>query len=208
MQTEPVPNTYAMGWLTDNIDGIPVTGHAGGTIGYQSHIWFSPEEDIGVVVLANVLNAIDSSFSNMETSTTTHIASNVTRLMMGHSLHDYGVTMQQKYWIVNGVVVLFSAWVLFSFVKVLNCYRDISDPLYKMNNNKFVFREILIILLHIFLPISVLLMTVMDKLPIWRLLSIYQPDIILWIKIMAILVFLKGIAKTGLLMKSTKKFRF
>jgi len=31
--------------------------------------------------------------------------------------------------------------------------------------------------------------------PIWHLLSHYQPDIILWIKVMAIVVFLKGIAK-------------
>ena len=107
MQTEPVPDTYAMGWITDNISGISVIGHAGGTIGYQSHIWFSPEADIGVVVLANVLNAIDSSFSDMETSTTTHIASNVTRLMMGRDLLDYGVNMQQKYWIINGLAVLY-----------------------------------------------------------------------------------------------------
>jgi len=42
MQTEPVPDTYAIGWITDNISGMPVIGHAGGTIGYQSHIWFFP----------------------------------------------------------------------------------------------------------------------------------------------------------------------
>jgi len=201
MQNEPVPDTYAMGWITDNISGIPVIGHAGGTIGYQSHMWFSPDADIGVVVLANVLNAIDSSFSNMETSTTTHIASNVTRLMMDHDLLDYGVNMQQKYWIINGVVVLFSAWVIFSFVNVLNRYRYVSGSLYRLNNRTAIFHEVLTICLYIILPISVLLLTVTNKLQIWHLLSLYQPDLILWIKVIAIVVFLKGIAKTGLLVK-------
>ncbi|WP_170848286.1 serine hydrolase domain-containing protein [Lentibacillus halodurans] len=200
MQTEPVPQTYAMGWLSDKVSGIPVIGHAGGTIGYQSHIWFSPEAGIGVVVLANVLNAMDSSFFDMETSTTTHIASGVISQMMNRTLPAQGLSMQQKYWIVNGLVVLLSAWFLFSLVRVLKRYRRLS-ALHSTNSKGLVWRAVLIIVLHLFWPSTVLLLTVTDILPIWHVLSLYQPDIILWVKFMAIAVFLKGIAEIGLLLK-------
>lgn len=92
MQTDPVPGTYAMGWISDKVSGIPVIGHSGGSAGYQSHIWFSPQYKLGVVVLANSLGAIDMAVSNTEIITTTHLASSVMSMIANRPSHQYGMS--------------------------------------------------------------------------------------------------------------------
>lgn len=194
MQKEPVPDTYAMGWFSDNIGGIPVFGHSGGSVGYQSHIWFSPEHKLGVVVLANTLGAIDTAFPNTEIVTTTHLASGVMSLIVNSKLPDQSLNINQKYWIINGMIVLLSIWFLYSVIQISTRYKRLG----KNDNIKLstsIWRLILVIVLHFIWPVAVFVMTVTNVAPIWHVLTSYQPDLILWMKIMAIVVFLKGVVE-------------
>ncbi|WP_163528067.1 serine hydrolase domain-containing protein [Halobacillus ihumii] len=200
MQTEPVPDTYAMGWLSDKVRDIPVIGHAGGSVGYQSHIWFTPEQRLGVVVMGNVLSAIDASLPNMEFSTASHIASDIISLISNRPLPDQGLSINQKYWIVNGVVLLLSVWLVFALVRVAKRYRRSFQ--YNMSGLFGpLWRAALIFLLHFIWPSAVFLMTITEVVPVWHVLTIYQPDLIIWLKIVAIVVFLKGFTEIGLLFR-------
>ncbi len=194
MRKEPVPNTYAMGWISDNISGIPVFGHSGGSVGYQSHIWFSPKHKLGVVVLANTLGAVDTAFPNTKIVTTTHLASGVMSLIANSKLPDQSLNITRKYWMINGMIVLLSIWFLYSVMQVSTRYKRLG----KNDNIKLstsIWRLILVIVLHFIWPVAVFVMTVTNVAPIWHVLTSYQPDLILWMKIMAIVVFLKGVVE-------------
>lgn len=202
MQTEPVPGTYSMGWFSDEVSDIPVIGHAGGTPGFQSHIWFAPEQRLGVVVLANVLSAIDA-FPKTEITTTTHLASGVISLMANRPLPDQGLGISRMYWIVDGVVLLLSVWLALALARVSKRYQRLSQ---RGISGWFglVWRVALVFVLHFIWPGAVLL-TAAAGVPLWQVLTIFQPDLIIWLTIMAIVMLLKGLIEIGLLLRILQK---
>lgn len=102
MQTEPVPDSYAMGWFSSSIDRIPAIGHPGGSAGFQAHVWMVSERQWGVVVLANALGVLDTAFPKTHIISTTHIASGVVRLLNHQTPADTGLSVTGKYWLVDG----------------------------------------------------------------------------------------------------------
>ncbi|MEZ4398543.1 MAG: serine hydrolase domain-containing protein [Kofleriaceae bacterium] len=51
--------SYGLGLFLDDELGVPVAGHGGNTIGFTSDLFFLPDHDVGVVVLANAGGAND-----------------------------------------------------------------------------------------------------------------------------------------------------
>lgn len=56
MQTPPPGMPYGMGWLTDNVDGVPVLWHTGAVANYHGDMLLIPSLGWGVVWLANTNN--------------------------------------------------------------------------------------------------------------------------------------------------------
>ena len=56
MQTPPAGMPYGMGWLTDNVDGVPVLWHTGAVANYHGDMLLIPSRGWGVVWLANTNN--------------------------------------------------------------------------------------------------------------------------------------------------------
>ena len=56
MQTPPPGMPYAMGWLADNVDGVPVLWHTGAVANYHGDMLLIPSLGWGVVWLANTNN--------------------------------------------------------------------------------------------------------------------------------------------------------
>lgn len=49
--------SYGLGWEMGRTEaGVPYLTHAGGAVGHAAHMWISPKQDTGWVVLANVNN--------------------------------------------------------------------------------------------------------------------------------------------------------
>ena len=56
MQTPPPGMPYGMGWLTDNVSGVPVLWHTGAVANYHGDMLLIPSLGWGVVQLANTNN--------------------------------------------------------------------------------------------------------------------------------------------------------
>lgn len=204
MQTEPVPRTYAMGWKTDQINGLPVIGHPGGLIGFQAQTYIVPEQQLGVIVFTNVLDAIDAAWPKTDVVTTTYIASGVISLLNKQPIEGSGLSISQKYLLVNGLIIILSAWLLYTTARtVKRCLRSWSP-------DNSVYTEISIkviskIVLH-FVGLFIILMLSMTQIvPVWHIVTIYQPDVILWLKMMTVLMALKGSMEIIWLVRSKKK---
>ncbi|QGH36147.1 serine hydrolase [Gracilibacillus salitolerans] len=202
MQTEPISNTYGMGWLFDEINGVAVIGHAGGTPGFQSHIWFSPEQRIGVIVLANVVSVLDA-LPDTEYSMATDIASDVMNIMTEQPLTDYRLSINQRYWLLNGAVVLLSGWLALALIRTGQRYLRLAQQR-TSKRYEWVWRLALVFILHFIWPCLIVIMTYTSVIPIWQVLTVFQPDVVLWLKLMAIIVLLKGLVETGLLTQKWK----
>lgn len=52
-------SSYGLGLILSRKSGLQEIGHGGGTFGYSSEMWFLPDQQIGVVVLANLAHTHD-----------------------------------------------------------------------------------------------------------------------------------------------------
>lgn len=192
MQTEPAPGTYAMGWMTGNINGVPVIGQPGGSIGFQAQTYMVPEQQLGVIVFANVLDAIDAAWPNKtHVITTTHIASGVINLLNGQPIGGSGLSILQKYWIVNGLIFMLSAWLLYTTARTAKRCLGPWNP-HNSVHPEISIKVILRIVLNFAGLFIILILSMTQVVPVWHIATIYQPDVILWLKIMTIIMALKG----------------
>ncbi|MBC7777132.1 MAG: beta-lactamase family protein [Phycisphaerae bacterium] len=205
MHTEPLPGTYAMGWESGAVGGVPVIGHAGGTPGFQSHMWLDTERHLGVIVLANVLSVLDA-LPKTNVTTATHLASGVMSLVENRLLPDKGMGPAQMYWIVDGVLFLLSGWLVISLAGLTKRYPCLSERSTAGRSIRLR-RVIIVFILHFIWPSAVLL-TAAAGVPLWKVLTLYQPDLLIWLTVVAAVVLLKGIVEMGLLVRIFRRSRF
>jgi len=192
MQTEPVPGTYAMGWMNGRINDLPVIGQPGGSVGFQAQTYIVPEQQLGVIVFANVLDMIDATWPNKtHVITTTHIASGVINILNEQPIGSSGLSMAQKYWIVNGLLFLLSAWLLYTTARTAKLCLGPRNPV-NSGHIRVSIKVIARIVLNFAGLFIVLMLSMTQVVPVWHIATIYQPDVILWLKIMTVLTALKG----------------
>ncbi|PAK53813.1 hypothetical protein CHH75_09070 [Paenibacillus sp. 7541] len=192
MQTEPVPGTYGMGWSTDYINDLQVFGSPGGSLGFQAQTFIVPEQQLGIIVFANVLDAIDAAWPNKtHVITTTHIASGVINILNKQPIGGSGPSISQKYWLVNGLIFILSAWLLYTTARTAKQCLGLwgsGKPGYAEISIKVISR----IFLHFAGLFIILLLSLTPLVPIWHIAAIFQPDVILWLKTAAVFLALKG----------------
>ncbi|MFU1793327.1 serine hydrolase domain-containing protein [Paenibacillus azoreducens] len=191
MQTEPVSGTYAMGWMTDHINGLPVIGQPGGSIGFQAQTYIVPEQQLGVIVFANVLDAIDAAWPKTHVITTTHIASGVINLLNEQPIGGSGLSISQKYLLVNGFIFMLSAWLLYTTARTaMRCLGPWSPD--NSGHTEISIKVISKIVLNFAGLFIIMLLSMTQVVPVWHIATIFQPDVILWLKWMTVLMALKG----------------
>ncbi|MBB6735334.1 serine hydrolase domain-containing protein [Cohnella zeiphila] len=191
MQTEPAPGTYAMGWMTGRINGMPVIGQPGGSIGFQAQAYLVPDRQLGVIVFSNVLDAIDSTLFKSHIITTTHIASGVVNLMNGKPAGDSSLSISQKYLLVNGLILLLSAWFLYAAVRTaMRCLGPLRPG--HSGRSEISVKAVSRMILNFAGLIIILILSTTQVVPIWHIATVYQPDVILWLKAITVLMALKG----------------
>ncbi|UVI33464.1 serine hydrolase domain-containing protein [Paenibacillus spongiae] len=191
MQTEPMPGTYAMGWMTDRINGLPVIGQPGGSIGFQAQTYIVPEQQLGVIVFANVLDAIDAAWPKTHVITTTHIASGVINLLNEQPVGGSFLSISQKYLLMNGLMFVLSAWVLYTTARTAKRCLWPWKPHHSSHTGISIKVKSKIVLEFAGLFI-ILILSMTQVMPVWHIATIYQPDVILWLKTMTVLMALKG----------------
>ncbi|MCJ8012664.1 beta-lactamase family protein [Paenibacillus sp. KQZ6P-2] len=202
MQTEPVPETYAMGWMTGHINGLPVIGQPGGSIGFQAQTYIVPEQQLGVIVFANVLDAIDSTLFKTHIITTTHIASGVINILNEQPIGGSGLSISQKYLLVNGLILILSAWLLYTIARTAKRCLGPWNP-DNSGQTEISIKVISKIVLGFAGLIIIVVLSMTQVVPVWHIATIYQPDVILWLKMMTVLMALNGSMEIIRLVRST-----
>ncbi len=191
MQTEPVQGTYAMGWMTGHINGLPVIGQPGGSVGFQAQTYIVPEQQLGVIVFANVLDAIDVAWPQTHVITTTHIASGVISILNDQPIGGSGLSISQKYWLVNGFLFILSVWLLYTTVRTAKRCLGLRSSA-PSGRTEISIKAISRIVLDFAGLVIVLILSMSQVVPVWHIATIYQPDVILWLKMMTVVLALKG----------------
>lgn len=192
MQTEPVPGTYGMGWSTDSINGVRAFGSPGGSLGFQAQTFMVPEQQLGVIVFSNVLGAIDAAWPDTHVITATHLASGVINLLNVQPIGGSGLSMSQKYLLVDGFILILSAWLLVTTVRTAKRCLGPSSPDRSGRTTKIGIKAILKIVLNFAGLFIILLLDMTPILPVWHIATVFQPDVFLWLKMMAVLLALNG----------------
>jgi hypothetical protein len=224
MQAEPPPGVYGLGWESLRIDGHRLINFDGATGNYQASIFFDPEERVGVFVAANAMSALDGLSSSRSSSslgassiqeivrrlwgrdenkgffvsaliTTRGMAHSVLNFATNRPLPRQGLGQRRVALIVDVVVLLLTGALILSLVRIPDWYGQLAMQGIPSGSD-LTWRVGLIAILHFLWPLALLYVAL--KIPYWIILSLYQPDLVLWLESVAAVVFLKGVLETAL----------
>jgi CubicO group peptidase (beta-lactamase class C family) len=224
MQAEPPPGTYGLGWESARIDGRRVINFDGATGNFQGSVFIDPESRVGVFVAANAMSALDGLSSSRSSSslgassaqdlihsflgrdekkgllvsaliTTRGMAHSVLNIATQRPLPSQGPGQRRVALIADLGILLLTGALILSLVRIPEWYgglamQGISGP------PDLAWRVGLIALLHFAWPLA--LLYVVLKIPYWIILSLYQPDLVIWLELVAVVVFLKGLLEIAL----------
>lgn len=142
-------------------------------------------------MFANVLDAIDADWPKTHVITTTHIATGVINILNEQPIGGSGLSISQKYLLVNGLIIILSIWLLYSTTRTAKrCFERRRDD--HSVHTKISFGVISRIVLHFAPLFIILLLSLTQMVPLWHIATIFQPDVDPWLKIMTVLMALKG----------------
>ena len=224
MQAEPPSGTYGMGWESVRIDGHRLINHDGATGNYQSSVFIDPQEHVGVFVAANAMSALDGLSSSRSTAslgarsfseivhslwsgdrdptilfsaliTTRGMAHTLLSLTTGRPMPTQGMGQRQVSLIVDLVILALTGVLILSLVRLPYWYGQLAQHGIA-GWSDLTSRTALIALVHFAWPLA--LLYVVLEVPSWIMLVLYQPDVVLWLESVAVIVFLRGVLEIAL----------
>jgi CubicO group peptidase (beta-lactamase class C family) len=210
MHTEPVPNTYAMGWETAQLNGRTLINHDGGLPSFQASVFFDPETRVGVFVAANALDILDalsspSASSTLDGITSRGMAASVLALASGQPLPDQGPGLGLLTLIMDLVLLALTGALVVALARLPGRYRELA----RRGVDRWpdlLRRTGLIAGLHLVWPAVVLYLTL--AVPLWRVdVGLGQPDLTAWLEAVALVVALKGALELGLTWRAFRPTR-
>jgi CubicO group peptidase (beta-lactamase class C family) len=195
MHTEPVPDTYGMGWFSDEVEGREVIGHEGGSFNFQSAAFFDPQARVAVFIVANVIGLMDA-FSSPQGTTTRRMTESVLSLATSDALPEQGMGIANLYWVVDAVVLLLTGLLVVALARMPRRYRRLAR---RGVPSRFglAWRIALAAVLHFLWPAALLYMAV--AVPAWQVTVIMQPDLGHWLEAVALITFVKGLIEIVML---------
>lgn len=193
--TLPVPNTYGMGWESSKMDGHNLINHDGGTPNFQSSVFFDPDERIGVFVAANVMCALDA-FSSphgstaFDGSTVRGMANHILNMVANRPPPKQGIGIRNLYIIFDIMIFASTMLLIISLSRVSRRYQKLKQHGIPTRSD-FIWRISLISILHFAWPLLILYLLI--NVLLWKILTMFQPDLIYWMEIVAVIVFVKGL---------------
>jgi CubicO group peptidase (beta-lactamase class C family) len=224
MQAEPPPGVYGLGWESVRIDGHRLINFDGATGNYQASVFIDPEERVGVFVAANAMSALDGLSSSRSSSSlgassvqeivrrlfgrdenkASFVSALITARGMAHRVLNIathrpiprpGPGQRRVALTVDLVVLALTGALILSVMRIPEWYgqlamHGIASPY------DLTWRVGLIAIVHFIWPLA--LLYVVLKIPYWIIISLYQPDLILGLESVAVVVFLTGILQFAL----------
>ncbi len=224
MQAEPPPGTYGLGWESVSIDGRRLINADGATANFQCSVFIDLETQVGVVLAANVMSALDGLSSSRSSAslgarsareiirrvldrddkktflasaliTTRGMAHSVLSIATNQPIPGQGLGQRRVSLIFDLLILGLTSVLVLSLARIPAWY----DQLVQygiVSLSGLVWRIGLIAILHFTLPLALLYLVL--KVPTWRMAVLYQPDLAIWLKSTAAVVFLKGLLEISL----------
>jgi hypothetical protein len=125
-------------------------------------------------------------------------------MVTGRSVPPQGPGQRQIALIVDLVMLLLTGLLILSFVRVPEWYGQLAMHGVARGSD-LASRIGLIAVLHFVWPLA--LLYVVLAVPSWIMLVLYQPDLVIWLESMAVLVFLKGWIEIALVSRVFSQIR-
>ncbi len=207
---QPSGNAYGMGWELLQRDGHRLFNHDGGTPNFQASLLFDPDARVGVFVAANALNGLDafsspSGESWLDGQTLRAMAQVVLSLVTGRPLPDEGPGHRLLTLVFDVVILLLSALVVTSFVRLRGRYRRLAQR-GAARSSELAWRAVAVGIVNFLVPVAVLALALWSW--VWKALVVqFEPDLAWWLYAVALLLVAKGAIELGLLWRAGRQER-
>ncbi len=189
-------NEYCFGWVRGPFGERAALYHEGAAQGYYSVIALDPASGWGVVVLANVNGMIAAPPKDIAIALLDHLADG-TPLTVSRR---FGLT----YAIVDLLLLALTGLMVFSLVRLPRAVRK-SLAQRPRGFGGWAGKVALPILSEFILPYVVWVFLPQGAgFPMWKVFSIFQPDLVAWVFLMAGLFVLRGLLRAGLTFATLK----
>lgn len=185
---------YGMGWFNMPTNGIPTIRHSGEVPNYHSTMMIMPNEQYGIILLANINNSIViSGFIE-------RIGDGVVNLLAGNQPASIsGFAYYQTYLIMDGILLIILV-LLFFHIKNIRKWNE------RLVNGKLV-TFIYPLLVNIILPLLILAQLPKQFGFTWSFLFEFVPDLTSFIFSVSVILLLAGFIKLYLLAAYVTKKR-
>ena len=197
MHDQPVPNTYAMGWYSEQLDSRRIIFSEGGYTHFQSMVIMDPEEKVGVFVAINVMNFLDGTFKKPPTSAVT--AESILSLVTNRPLPEQGIGIAQYNLKASLIMLVLTIATIISLVRIPIRYRRLVKR-GMMSLSDIAWRTGLTLFVNCVWSAAILWATLF--LTGWDILIALSPDIFYWLDTVAAINFLQGLFEVALLWRA------
>ena len=185
-----VDSIYCMGWVRGPVGTVNSLYHEGEAEGYYSIVIIEPESGWGIVVLSNV--------SDMFVNPVKDIAVRILEYLKNGSSLKANQSFWIKYGIFDFVVVALTGLIIWFTFRIPRWSRKlVSKPPHGIR--AWLWRVILPILGEFIFPYVVLAFLPQGAgFPMWKVMGIFQPDVVFWIMFLVGLFVFRGLLRIGL----------
>jgi CubicO group peptidase (beta-lactamase class C family) len=207
--SEPAPGRYGIGWESLRVNGRRLINHDGGTANFQSSLFFDPDARVGVIILANVINALDA-FSSphgssvLDGQTTRAMAQTVLSLATNQPLPSTRPGHERLTLLFNVAILALTGALVASLARVRGWHRRLAQRGIATWPD-VARRSGVAVVSNFALPVAVLY--VLFNVPAWRALILFQPDLGYWLDAVALVLLLKGLLELALLRRVFSRTR-
>ncbi len=193
-----VPGTsYGMGWVNGPINGVPTIWHNGSTGNFYSDMILVPQSQWGIVVLSN-----ESGLPALLTGSVEAIAAGVMNMLVGQKPAPAGPGVGTIYLILDSLLVLISALVLWSILRLPRWYEQFGRRWRQPGRLKRGFTIVRIglrLVWELILPALLLGLPILNGYLTWRTLFFNAPDMVSWLLVIFALLLITAIIRLVLI---------
>jgi CubicO group peptidase (beta-lactamase class C family) len=195
--TPPAPDAYGLGWEAARVNGHLLLNHDGGTATFQASVFIDPAARIGVFVVTNVINALDT-FSSphgasiLNGAMTRGMAMRIISLARGESPPEGGLGHERVTLIFDFVLLVLTVLLASSLARMPRRRKRLRQrPPADLTDYRLQVCKVAVLNFWLAVVLAYLTLVV----PAWRVIQRFQPDLAWWLDIVAMILLVKGIVE-------------
>jgi CubicO group peptidase (beta-lactamase class C family) len=195
MHVETPPATYGIGWESVRSNRRHLLNSDGGTVNFQSSIFFDPASRVGVYVAANVVNALDT-FSSphgasvLDGSTVRSMAHVILTLATNQPPPDQGPGHERLTLMFNLLLLALTVLIVIVLLRTPRHFRRLAQ-LAAESKGTLVRHASIAAIAWLIVPIAVAWLALFSA-P-WKVIAAFQPDLAWWLYAVAVVLLLRAL---------------